>query len=96
LAAICGVARVDLSIDGGKGLAADPTRLPDPWNIQLFGNGRRNSPWPARAGARTLMVRCTNTKERGAARFSGSGNPAGYMFNTIENDPLWFAGLRIT
>lgn len=77
----CGVARVDASIDDGK--SWQPTELgPDQgkyslrqWQMQLT--------LPA-AGARTLMVRCTNTAGLAQPGFP-VWNPAGYLYNTIES-----------
>jgi DMSO/TMAO reductase YedYZ molybdopterin-dependent catalytic subunit len=77
----CGVARVDASIDDGK--SWHPTELgPDQgkyslrqWQTQLT--------LPA-AGARTLMVRCTNTAGLAQPSFP-VWNPSGYLYNTIES-----------
>jgi DMSO/TMAO reductase YedYZ molybdopterin-dependent catalytic subunit len=77
----CGVARVDLSIDGGK------TWLPSElgkdegkyslrqWKTQVTLSSR---------GAQSLMVRCTNTKGEAQPNFP-VWNPTGYMYNSIES-----------
>ena len=77
----CGVARVDASIDDGK--SWQPAQLgPDEgkyslrqWQAQLT--------LPA-AGARTLMVRCTNTAGLAQPGFP-VWNPSGYLYNTVES-----------
>src|SRR4030088_828597 len=80
----CGVARVDLSIDGGKS-----------WQLTELGKdegkyGFRR--WQAQftlsaRGGHSLMVRCTNSN--GATQPSAPvWNPAGYLNNTIETTPV--------
>ena len=76
----CGVARVDLSIDGGKSWL--PTQLGSDRGTYGFRQWQTQFTLPAR-GAQTLMVRCTNTKNEVQPDFR-IWNPAGYLFNTIE------------
>jgi hypothetical protein len=76
----CGVARVDLSVDGGK--SWQPTELGADQGTYGFRQWQTQFTLPQR-GARTLMVRCTNTKSDAQPDFR-IWNPAGYMFNTIE------------
>jgi DMSO/TMAO reductase YedYZ molybdopterin-dependent catalytic subunit len=76
----CGVARVDLSIDGGK--SWQPTQLGADQGTYGFRQWQTQFTLPAR-GARTLMVRCTNTRNEAQPDFP-IWNPAGYLFNTIE------------
>ena len=76
----CGVARVDLSIDGGK--SWQPTQLGADQGTYGFRQWQTQFTLPAH-GAQTLMVRCTNTKNEAQPEFR-VWNPAGYMFNTIE------------
>jgi hypothetical protein len=76
----CGVARVDLSIDGGK--SWQPTQLGADQGTYGFRPWQTQFTLPAR-GARTLMVRCTNTRNEAQPDFK-IWNPAGYMYNTIE------------
>jgi hypothetical protein len=77
----CGVARVDLSADGGRtwqqtALGADegPYSFRQ-WSAQVAA--------PA-SGSLALMVRCTNTKET-AQPAEPNWNPAGFMRNVIES-----------
>jgi hypothetical protein len=76
----CGVGRVDLSIDGGK--SWQPTQLGADQGKYGFRQWQTQFTLPAR-GARTLMVRCTNTQNEAQPDFQ-IWNPSGYMFNTIE------------
>ena len=76
----CGVALVDLSIDGGK--SWQPTKLDADQGTYGFRQWQTQFTLPAR-GARTLMVRCTNTRNEAQPDFK-IWNPAGYMYNTIE------------
>jgi hypothetical protein len=76
----CGVARVDLSIDGGT--SWQPTELGPDQGTYGFRQWQTQFMLPAR-GARTLMVRCTNTRNEAQPEFR-IWNPAGYMYNTIE------------
>jgi len=76
----CGVARVDLSIDGGKSWR--PTQLGIDQGTYSFRQWQTQFTLPAR-GAQTLMVRCTNTRNEAQPDFR-IWNPAGYLFNTIE------------
>jgi DMSO/TMAO reductase YedYZ molybdopterin-dependent catalytic subunit len=76
----CGVARVDLSIDGGKNWQA--TQLGVDQGKYSFRQWQSQFTLPAR-GPYTLMVRCTNTKKEAQPDFR-LWNPAGYMFNTVE------------
>ncbi len=76
----CGVGRVDLSIDGGK--SWQPTQLGADQGTYGFRQWQTQLTLPAR-GARTLMVRCTNTRNEAQPDFK-IWNPAGYMYNTIE------------
>ena len=76
----CGVARVDLSIDGGK--SWQPTQLGADQGKYGFRPWQAQFTLPAR-GPHTLMVRCTNTNNEAQPDFR-VWNPAGYMFNTIE------------
>ena len=76
----CGVARVDLSVDGG--LNWQPTTLgPDvgkysfrQWTAQVIA--------PA-SGSLTMMVRCVNT-DKVAQPVEPTWNPGGFMRNVIE------------
>jgi DMSO/TMAO reductase YedYZ molybdopterin-dependent catalytic subunit len=76
----CGVARVDLSIDGGR--SWQPTQLGKDEGKYGFRRWQAQFTLPAR-GDHSLMVRCTNSNgvAQPAARV---WNPAGYMNNTIE------------
>jgi hypothetical protein len=76
----CGVARVDLSIDGGK--SWQPTQLGTDQGTYGFRQWQTQFTPPAR-GAQTLMVRCTNARNETQPDFR-IWNPAGYLFNTIE------------
>jgi DMSO/TMAO reductase YedYZ molybdopterin-dependent catalytic subunit len=76
----CGVARVDLSIDGGKSWQAPQLGVDQ--GKYSFRQWQSQFTLPAR-GPHTLMVRCTNTKNEAQPDFR-VWNPAGYMFNTVE------------
>src|SRR4030081_452341 len=76
----CGVARVELSIDGGK--SWQPTQLGEDEGKARFRQWQTQFTLPAR-GARTLMVRCTNTRNEAQPDFR-TWNPAGYLYNTLE------------
>src|ERR1700730_10914802 len=76
----CGVARVDLSIDGGK--SWQPTQLGKDEGKYGFRRWQAQFTLSARGG-HSLMVRCTNSN--GATQPSAPvWNPAGYLNNTIE------------
>lgn len=76
----CGVARVDVSADGGvswrpASLGADQGRYSfRAWSAQLAAPG---------PGAREVLVRCTNTKGD-VQPLEAGWNPGGYMRNVIE------------
>jgi hypothetical protein len=75
-----GVARVDLSIDGGK--TWQPTQLGKDEGKYGFRQWTTTLT-PASKGAQSLMVRCTNTDGEAQPDFP-IWNPGGYMYNTIE------------
>jgi DMSO/TMAO reductase YedYZ molybdopterin-dependent catalytic subunit len=76
----CGVARVDLSIDGGK--SWPPTELGKDEGKYGFRRWHALFTLPAR-GDHSLMVRCTNSN--GVTQPAAPvWNPAGYLNNTIE------------
>jgi DMSO/TMAO reductase YedYZ molybdopterin-dependent catalytic subunit len=75
-----GVARVDLSIDGGK--TWQPTQLGKDEGKYGFRQWSTTLTL-ASAGAQSLMVRCTNTDGEAQPDFP-IWNPGGYMYNTIE------------
>jgi DMSO/TMAO reductase YedYZ molybdopterin-dependent catalytic subunit len=77
----CGVARVDLSTDGGH-TWQNTTLGPDTGRYSL-------RPWTAQvtapaSGALTLMARCTNTNEI-VQPAEPNWNPGGFMRNVIES-----------
>jgi DMSO/TMAO reductase YedYZ molybdopterin-dependent catalytic subunit len=76
----CGVARVDLSIDGGR--SWQPTQLGE--DEGKYGFRRWQAQFTLSApGDHSLMIRCTNSN--GVAQPAAPvWNPAGYMDNTIE------------
>ncbi len=76
----CGVAKVDLSLDGGKNWL--PTQLGKDEGKYSFRQWQTRFALPAR-GDYDLMIRCTNTKGEAQPAFP-IWNPAGYMSNTIE------------
>ena len=76
----CGVARVDLSIDGKSW---QPTQLGRDEGEYGFRQWQTQFTLPSR-GEHTLMIRCTNTNGE-AQPDSPVWNPAGYMRNTIES-----------
>ena len=79
-----GVARVDLSVDGGKSWQA--TRLGKDEGKYSFRRWEIRLTLPAK-GDYTLMVRCTNSD--GAAQPERPNwNPAGFMRNEIEATPV--------
>jgi hypothetical protein len=76
----CGVARVDLSIDGGK--SWQPTQLGSDEGKYGFRRWQAQFTLSERGG-HSLMVRCTNSN--GVTQPSAPvWNPAGYLNNTIE------------
>jgi hypothetical protein len=80
----CGVARVDLSIDGGQSWQA--TELGKDEGKYGFRRWQTQFALPS-PGKHSLMVRCTNTD--GLAQPSRPvWNPAGYMRNTVETTDL--------
>jgi DMSO/TMAO reductase YedYZ molybdopterin-dependent catalytic subunit len=76
----CGVAKVELSLDGGK-----------TWRATQLGKDEGKygfRAWSthitvAAKGAQAVMARCTNTKGSAQPAFP-VWNPSGYMYNTIE------------
>jgi DMSO/TMAO reductase YedYZ molybdopterin-dependent catalytic subunit len=79
-----GVARVDLSADGGK--TWQPTHLGKDEGKYSFRRWETRLTLPAK-GNYTLMVRCTN--RGGAAQPDRPNwNPAGFMRNEIESTPV--------
>src|SRR4030088_1525549 len=80
----CGVARVDLSIDGGK--SWQPTQLGK--DEGKYGFRRWQAQFTLSApGRHSLMVRCTNSNG-GTQPSAPVWNPAGYLNNTIETTPV--------
>jgi DMSO/TMAO reductase YedYZ molybdopterin-dependent catalytic subunit len=77
----CGVARVDLSLDGGKTWL--PTELGKDAGKYSFRRWQTNFTVAA-PGDYTLTVRCTNTNGE-AQPAAPIWNPAGYMRNTVES-----------
>jgi DMSO/TMAO reductase YedYZ molybdopterin-dependent catalytic subunit len=78
----CGVARVDLSLDGGR--SWEQTALGADQGAYSFRQWTAQIAAPAASGPLTLMVRCTNTKEV-AQPAEPNWNPAGFMRNVIES-----------
>ena len=78
------MARVDLSIDGGK--SWQPTQLGK--DEGKYGFRRWQAQFTLSApGGHSLMVRCTNSS--GVTQPSAPvWNPAGYLNNTIETTPV--------
>jgi hypothetical protein len=80
----CGVARVDISIDGGK--TWQPTQLGIDAGKYAFRQWQTQFTPPA-SGKVSLMVRCTN--ENGQAQpATPNWNPSGFMRNVIESIDL--------
>ena len=80
----CGVARVDISIDGGK--TWQPTQLGIDTGKYGFRQWQTRFTPPA-SGKVSLMVRCTN--ENGQAQpATPNWNPSGFMRNVIESIDL--------
>ena len=75
-----GVARVDMSIDGGK--SWQPTELGKDEGKYGFRQWTTQLTLPSK-GPQSLMVRCTNTDGEAQPDFP-IWNPGGYMYNTIE------------
>ncbi len=80
----CGVAKVDLSLDGGQNW--HPTKLGKDEGKYSFRQWSTQFSL-ASAGAHRLMIRCTNSKGEAQPSFP-IWNPAGYMMNTIEATPV--------
>jgi hypothetical protein len=76
----CGVARVDLSIDGGK--SWQPTQLGKDEGKYGFRRWQTQFTLSTR-GDHSLMIRCTNVNSV-AQPAAPVWNPAGYMNNTVE------------
>jgi hypothetical protein len=80
----CGVARADLSIDGGQSWHA--TELGKDEGKYSFRQWSTQFALPS-PGNHTLMIRCTDTD--GVSQPSSPvWNPAGYMLNTVEKTNL--------
>jgi DMSO/TMAO reductase YedYZ molybdopterin-dependent catalytic subunit len=79
-----GVARVDLSIDGGKNW--QPTELGNDEGKYSFRQWQSQLTLPAK-GDYTLMVRCTNS-DGVAQPEQPNWNPSGFMRNLIEATPI--------
>lgn len=77
----CGVARVDLSTDGGG--SWQPTQLGKDGGKYGFRGWETRFTLPS-PGAHTLMIRCTNTNGDTQPDFP-IWNPGGYLRNTIES-----------
>jgi DMSO/TMAO reductase YedYZ molybdopterin-dependent catalytic subunit len=75
-----GVARVDMSIDGGR--SWQPTQLGKDEGKYGFRQWTTQLTLPSK-GPQSLMVRCTNTDGEAQPDFP-IWNPGGYMYNTIE------------
>jgi DMSO/TMAO reductase YedYZ molybdopterin-dependent catalytic subunit len=83
----CGVARVDLSTDGGQNW--QPTSLGADEGAYSFRQWTTQVTAPA-SGARTLMVRCTNTASA-VQPMEAPWNGGGYMRDVIETLKLTVA-----
>jgi DMSO/TMAO reductase YedYZ molybdopterin-dependent catalytic subunit len=79
-----GVARVDLSIDGGKNW--QPTELGKDEGKYSFRQWQSQLTLPAK-GDYTLMVRCTNS-DGVAQPEQPNWNPSGFMRNIVETTPI--------
>ena len=83
----CGVAQVDVSVDGGKS-----------WQTAALGRDEGKygfRQWQSRVtlenpGAGSLMVRCTNTNHE-AQPEAANWNPGGFMRNLIETTTVKIA-----
>ena len=75
-----GVARVDMSIDGGR--SWQPTQLGKDEGKYGFRQWTTQLTLPSK-GPQSLMVRCTNTDGEAQPDFP-IWNPGGYMYHTIE------------
>ena len=80
----CGVAQVELSIDGGK--TWQPAQLGKDDGKYSFRRWEARTSFAAK-GNYTLMVRCTNTNSATQPQ-SPNWNPAGFMRNVIEATPV--------
>jgi DMSO/TMAO reductase YedYZ molybdopterin-dependent catalytic subunit len=76
----CGVAHVDISIDGGK--SWHPTQLGKDEGKYSFRQWQTR--FTLRVGKHSLMVRCIN-RDGVAQPNTPVWNPAGYMFNIVES-----------
>lgn len=79
----CGVARVDVSVDGSTWQAAELGKDEGPYSFR-----RWTAQLPAAPrGAMTVMARCTNTKNA-VQPAAVTWNAAGFMRNVIETVPV--------